>query len=504
MIRKLLLILLVALPASARVTVPEGALKGWNVVLITLDATNPKRIATYGGNPAVMPYLDSLAKQSLVMEHAYCTTGSTAPSHATMMTGVLPHRHRVFYNGLPLAPKVWWLPEELQKRGYVTAASTIAFFMGKAYDFDRGWNTFVAATTEQTPIGSNAGARKLFSEPLASLANRKGPFFAWVHLKGGHAPLVPIDKKHLSLFAPNASGDKLPAKYDEELANATERRDVEQKWLKYYDANLHEADVQLKALLDSFRAAGLTKNTLFVILADHGESFDHGILDEHWPSPWESTLRIPMLFYAETPGMPKGRINDRLVMTTDLTPTLLYLLGIKDGPQESDGQNIFGANARQTFNAASASSIAYEDFEVQALKLSSDTSDSAKSTMNKLRFDAGELERTGIFYWAYVKRMPDGHIYKLVHFGSSKKRALAGGPGAVQLYDIGADPAEVRDLVSEQRTIASSLLREARTNLPLFGRLGAVEGMTTANPAAMTQGLDKEAIEKLKALGYLH
>ena len=501
----LAVLLLAAVSAQGRVTAAAGSLRGWNIVLVTLDATSPQRIGTYGGSPRVMPYFDSLAKESLVIDHAYCTTGATGPSHATMMTGLLPYQHRVLYNGHVLPPDVWWLPQELQKRGYFTAGSTIAFFMGRGYGFDRGWSSFACATTQNTPIGTNAAARDLFADPLAALAGRRGPFFAWVHLKGGHSPLTPIAKEDLELFAQGASLAEPPAKYDEELATPAERHEVDQAWLKYYDANLHEADRQLHALLDSFRHAGLMKNTLVVILGDHGETFDHGILEEHWSSPWESTLHIPMIFYSESPGIPKGHMDDRLVTTEDLVPTFLYLLGITEGPPHSEGKNIFGVEARQDLSAASSSAMTYEDYEVQALALLPHATDEAnRPVFEKLRANAADLERTGTFYWALIKRTPDGRIHKLIHFGYSPKRAvLAAGSGAVQLYEVTTDPEEAHDLVSEERATAASMLHEARAN-PLFGRIGAVDGLTSANPAAMTQWLDKEAVEKLKALGYLH
>lgn len=505
--RLLSLILTIALASAASAQAPPavkaGALKGWNVVLITLDATNPARTATYGGNPAVMPYFDSLAKKSLVMQRAYCTTGSTAPSHATMMTGLLPHQHRVYFNGVSLAPTIWWLPEELKKRGYATGGSSLAFFTGNGHGFERGFDTFRAPTADMPHITSNAAARKFFDEPLAALAARKsGPFFAWIHLKGGHAPLAPIAKKHLQPFAPGASTTKLPTKYDDELATPAERQRVEKQWLRYYDANLNEADAELRALMESFRKHGMAKSTLFVITADHGETFDHGILGEHWPSPWESTLRIPLVLYTESGAIPAGRVNDRLVTTTDITPTLLHLLGINDLPPGMEGKNLFGSDKRQTFTAASVSSILYESFEVQAIKLLGDKN-APRATVDKLRSDAADLERTGIFYWAWINRQPSGRVAKLIHFGSSKKKAIAGGPGAVQLYAVTADPSETKDLVSDERSLASAMLKEARTRFPLFGRIGAVEGLTSPNATALTEGLDAEAIARLKALGYL-
>src|SRR5688572_33323018 len=80
-------------PAKPVLNPKPGLLKGWNVVLITLDATDPARIGTYGGSPKVMPFLDSLAKTGTVIERAYALTPETAPSHATMFSASHPATH---------------------------------------------------------------------------------------------------------------------------------------------------------------------------------------------------------------------------------------------------------------------------------------------------------------------------------------------------------------------------------------------------------------------------
>lgn len=483
---------------AAASTVPAAALKGWNVVLITLDTTNPARLATYGGDPRVMPFLDALAAKGLVVENAYATTGSTAPSHATMLSGALPHEHGVLYNGGGrLAAGRWWMPEELAKRGYFTAGSTVAFFMGKDYGFGRGWSLFTSATVAQTPVPSNDASVGLASPQLDAVAAAGKPFFAWVHLKGGHDPLVPIGSRFLRNFSPRGSTAIAPKKpAADDLMSSAERASAMRELLRYYDANLLEADDALRKLMEGFKKRGLSARTLFVITADHGESFDHGIVGEHWPSPWQSTLRIPMILYTESGTLPKGRLRDRLVSTADLAPTIMHLLGFPGVYTGREGKNMFGPDARQSMAAASVSSLLYEDYEARAVKLAGDKEGVA--AMQQLRADAAELERTGIFYWAYIKRVPDGSIYKIVHFGNRRNTAGAGG---VQMYNVTRDPRETSDLVSkgEERRLAVSLLNEARARSPFFGRLGTLTG----DNARMMEGLDAEAIRKLKALGYL-
>jgi hypothetical protein len=184
-------------PASRTIesTPRLGSLQGWNVVLITLDATNPARIGAYGGSPRTMPFFDSLARKGRLFMHAYTPTGSTSPAHATLLSGALPERHRVVYNGVPLAPDVFWLPEEFHKLGYVTVASTVAFFLHDLNKLDRGFDHFEYPTGPDSatrPFSSNHVAYQSFKEHCLPMLSPSKPFFALIHLKGGHTPVVPV------------------------------------------------------------------------------------------------------------------------------------------------------------------------------------------------------------------------------------------------------------------------------------------------------------------------
>ncbi|MFO1092285.1 MAG: sulfatase-like hydrolase/transferase [Planctomycetaceae bacterium] len=62
----------------------------WNVVLITLDTTRADHLGCYGYAAAATPRIDALAASSLRFERAYTAVPITLPSHATMLTGLLP------------------------------------------------------------------------------------------------------------------------------------------------------------------------------------------------------------------------------------------------------------------------------------------------------------------------------------------------------------------------------------------------------------------------------
>jgi len=490
--------------ASAPPTPRLGSLHGWNVVLITLDATNPERIGVYGGSARTMPFFDSLARKGLLVMNAYTITGSTSPAHATLLSGFMPLKHGVLYNGTPLAKDAFWLPEELHAQGYLTVGSTVAFFLHDLNKLDRGFDHFEYPTGPDAatrPWSSNRVAYQAFREHCLPLLSPAKPFFAMIHLKGGHAPVTPVAEEFLRLFSKTLPPDKeLKAPSAEQVALGTvDPVAFRADQLAYYDANLSEADATLKQIFADFKARGLTQKTLFVVTADHGESYDHGFVGEHWKSPYESTLHVPLLFYTESGAIPPGRLTDRLVSHTDLVRTLAYLLGSDFGTgRQSDSMNAFGVTKRMSMQVSSVSALSYADTIRQLL--ANPKSDHAPV----LKKDADDLERLGIFYWGRIELAPDG-IYKLLHFGSTDARVLAGNP--IRLYNVSADRAEQVDLLengSKKRAIAVGMLERARDADPFFGLfMSNLKGSQPEVRDAVTRRLDRETIEKLKSLGYL-
>jgi arylsulfatase A-like enzyme len=491
--------------APAPVATPRrGVLSGWNIVLITLDATDPARIGAYGGERSTMPFFDKLAQDGLLVMNAYTPTGSTSPAHATMLSGLTPDRHGVRYNGLKLSDDAFWYPEALQKLGYLTVGSTVAFFLHDLNGFGRGFDRFVApqgGDVVTRPWSSNGAAYRQFEETCLPMLSADKPFFAFIHLKGGHAPLVPIDEKFLRIHSKTLPPDRIAPAPNAESALLTgeDEEAVRARLHAYYDASLSEADETLRVIFQQFRTRGLMRKTLFIITGDHGESFDHRFNGEHWPSPWQSTLRVPLLLYTENGTLPPGRIADRLVMHADLVPTLNYLFGFPiANANAADAYNIFAVTPRMSVQAQSVSVYEYEHYVKEMLAATDKTVAEAR------RKDLDDLERTGVFYWARIEKQPDG-IMKLLDFGSSPRDLLAGAP--LRLFNVSADSAEANNLLRsavKKRVVAAAMLDRGRQSDFLFGRfLSNFKGFEAPPRDVLARQLSAETIEKLKSLGYL-
>ena len=66
---------------------PAGALRGANVLLVTIDTLRADRVGAYGSRRGITPALDRFAAEGVRYEMARAHVPLTLPSHATIMTG---------------------------------------------------------------------------------------------------------------------------------------------------------------------------------------------------------------------------------------------------------------------------------------------------------------------------------------------------------------------------------------------------------------------------------
>jgi hypothetical protein len=103
-------------------------------------------------------------------------------------------------------------------------------------------------------------------------------------------------------------------------------------------------------LLDRLESTGMFDETLLVIVADHGESFDVKRTPAEAFAPGKLSWRravtganihnvAPVPLFVKYPGERKGRVDDRWVKTIDVLPTIAGTLGIKL-PFKVDGRSL--------------------------------------------------------------------------------------------------------------------------------------------------------------------
>lgn len=294
-----------------------GAAAGFNVLVVTLDTTRADRIGCYGKTDAETPAIDSLAANGVRFADAVTVAPVTLPSHATIFTGLTPPNHGVRDNSeYKLAARHQTLAESLKDAGYDTAAFLAAFVLDARFGLDQGFDLYDDRLSREAAYGDLAerSASDVTDSALGWLESRSetSPFFMWVHYFDPHHPYTP------------------PAAQAQRFSQSL------------YDGEIAAMDRQLGRLLEGLESRGQKERTLVVVVADHGESLGEHEEATHGMLIYESVMHVPLI--VSSPALTQGAyvIDDVVVSTTDVTPTILELLGIDD-PQERDGMSLLAA-----------------------------------------------------------------------------------------------------------------------------------------------------------------
>jgi arylsulfatase A-like enzyme/thioredoxin-like negative regulator of GroEL len=282
---------------------------------VSIDTLRADHVGAYGAKTGATPNLDALAAEGVLFENALTPVPITLPAHASMLTGLLPHRHGIRDNGLYRLPgDVPTLAALLAAGGYDTAAVVGAAVLDREYGLDRGFRRY------DDQVGGPGGltiperpAAAVTDAALSVAAGLRPPFFLFVHYYDPHAAYDP------------------PPPWAERFAS------------RPYDGEVAYADSEVGRLRRELLARGLGKDMVFAVTSDHGEGLgEHGEAT-HGPFLYQTTLHVPLVVAA--PGRwPAGRRVRGLVSNVDLVPTLLALAG-RPVPPALDGRDI-GPSAR--------------------------------------------------------------------------------------------------------------------------------------------------------------
>ena len=90
-------------------------------------------------------------------------------------------------------------------------------------------------------------------------------------------------------------------------------------------------DREIGRLLRRLRRTRLLRRSLLVVTADHGYSFDVGVRSRRKVSATNIEEIAPVPFFVKAPGQMNREVDESLVRTTDIVPTVADLLGVRMG-----------------------------------------------------------------------------------------------------------------------------------------------------------------------------
>ena len=289
----------------------------------------------YGHKWMHTPNFDRVAKQGLLLTHAFTPNAKCAPSRACILTGRNSWQLEAAANHICyFPPKFKGWGEVLAEHGWFVGHTTKGWgpgvatnAMGQARQMTgKAFNTRKAKPPASGILNTDYAAN--FTDFLDEAPQGK----PWAFWYGSVEP-----HRGYEFGSGVAKGgwktsdiDRVPAYWPD---NETVRNDMLD-----YAFEVQHFDNHLGRMLAELEKRGLAENTLVIVTADHGWPFPRGK-----GSAYEASNHVP--FAAKWPrGIQKpGRVVDDYVSFIDLAPTFMELAGIPwsdTGMAESPGRSL--------------------------------------------------------------------------------------------------------------------------------------------------------------------
>lgn len=300
-----------------------------NIFLITMDTVRADHLTPYGYDRNTTPNLARFADKGVLFENAISAAPWTLPSLSSLYTGLLPHQSggNAFR---PLNPGWATIESVLGKHGYVTAGFNANYYYGESgwglgsgfgmYDDDRTTIPYNLSRTllgrvAVQPIYQNVDRYDAFYRRNAGDLNSaifrwlrhkpSGPFYAYINYFDAHSPYLtspPFNHRFGTL--PESVVRRWSSKggfHPKKPLPASARADL----INGYDNCLAYLDSQIGDLVHFVESSPAGKNTIFIITADHGESFgEHGVY-QHGNDVHREEIHVPLIVYGA--GIPAGK-----------------------------------------------------------------------------------------------------------------------------------------------------------------------------------------------------
>jgi len=479
-------------PAAQQIFVPAQSPP---IVFVVLDTCRADHFGCYGYPRPTTPNFDALARDSVLFMNAVSESPWTLPSHATMFTGLFPRSHGAKISHFHLDDRFFTLAEFLHTCGYNTLGISANTMVGRVTNLDQGFDRFeeVWRTGSRDKLAliqlwkkiraehPDKGARqinRLVEAWLEQGGAADRPFFLFINYMETHGPYQPPKPFRDRFLNPDREGEP-PAQvniYDDRfvkfLIGEVELTPLELDDLRsMYDAELAYLDLRLGELLATLRKHGILERALVIVLGDHGENLGEHRMTDHQLCVYDTLLRVPFLLHAPS-IFPRGTEVRQTVQLNSLFPTIADILGV---PTE-----------RLPVSLPGASLLPVIRLEDPGVKVAFSEYDRPTEILKIFKYKVPDFD-VSVFDRDLVSGRGEGMKYILTSNGTD------------ELYDLHGDPGEENNLCLRHLCSQGHPLRTAIEN---WMRNTPAYEVGNDSPTISEQQ-DREALEKLRSLGYV-
>ncbi len=396
-----------------------------NILVFIVDDMGDGDAGCYGNPHVRTPNLDRLAAEGVRFDAAFLTCSSCSPSRASILTGRYPHATGAHQLHLPVPAEQLFVSELLRKDGYYTAAA------GK-------WHLGGPAKAKFDKVVEKMGQ---WVDVLRDRPKDK-PFFLWFATTDPHRPYEPN-----AIPNPHTAADAVIPPFLPDVPA------VREDFALYYD-EVTRADADFGKVLDELDRQKVAENTAVIFLSDNGRPFPRCKT-----TVYDSGIKTP--FVVRWPAKAKGgQTRTDLVSSVDLAPTFCEWAGLPR-PEPFQGRSFAGL--LESPQAAHRTEVFAEhnwhDFEARERAVRTGRWKFIKNDFNEVPgTPPADAVRSPTF--EAMRRLRDeGKL-------TPAQRAVFVAPRpAEELYDVVADPDELRNLIddADHAAVAAELRGRLKT-----------------------------------------
>ncbi len=369
-----------------------------NVLLLYMDDLRPQ-LGCYDNTQALSPNIDALASNGITFTNAYCNVAVCGASRASMLTGMRPTKNRFRnYNTFVQedTPEAITLPQLFKNNGYTTISNGKIYHHldDRISDWDEVWRPYafeknpeglaptdwwqslwrdymlpenieVYKTTDRGPAFESADVndtayidglmtQKVIRD-LVKLKKEDKPFFLTAGFISPHLPFnapshhwdkysrdsiqqpynnfIPENAPLLSISQSNELRQytSIPPK-GEQVSDSTAI-----SLIHGYYATVSYVDVLIGHILSKLKELELDKNTIVILVSDHGYNLQEHTQWAKWTSH-RTSMQVPLII--SSPFLKHKHITDALVELVDIYPTLAELCGLPVPENQLEGASL--------------------------------------------------------------------------------------------------------------------------------------------------------------------
>jgi arylsulfatase A-like enzyme len=447
-----------------------------NFIYIGTDTWRADYLGCYGNANIKTPYLDALAKESVVFENVYADGLPTIPHRRVLHTGrsILPFSKHGSWR--PMFPEDVTIAETLKKAGYTTGLIVDCYhFFKPDMNFHRGFDSWEWVRGQEFDMWQSGpkekfDVRKHLPEHLWELDRypdaqnprvlqyllntqdrrseddyfcartcrlamrwlerntRQKPFMLWLEMFDPHEPWD-APKRFQEMYYDKYPVERFLFGYG---VNKNRLKPEDIPALKgLYSAEVTFSDLWIGRLLNRIRELGLLEDTILVFSTDHGTHLgEQGCVQKTAGFLNSLVARLPLIIRHPDATAYGGKRVNALISAQDYVPTFLDLLGVKGPVERMTGKSFWPVV------------------------------DDERDAINDQVY-------TGFGSFGMV-RTPEWHYFEnlktLTPVGSTpteydfRKAMTAPGRGkGPALYDLKKDPGETKNVFEEQPDIAAAM-----------------------------------------------